>query len=241
MPPARTCASNTAMCFRSTIPSVEAGAAHGVGAQGGAGGETWYPAYPDGQPGATGALGSVVGELISAVEGPVTLLNTIVASATSSALCFGRIIDAGYNLCSDATCLFTNVTSLNNVDPLLTPLNDFGGPTKTMALRPGSPAANAGSPTSFSLHDQRGVPRPQATRPDIGAFELPVLLLSRESPNNIRISFYALKNQPYAIEASPDLISWSRIESGHAADTAWLSFSIPSSSPSAQFFRYVSP
>jgi hypothetical protein len=57
------------------------------------------------------------------------------------------------------------------IDPLLAPLADNGGPTQTHALLPGSPAIDAGDPTS-TTPDQRGVSRPQGAGVDVGAFEL---------------------------------------------------------------------
>lgn len=53
-------------------------------------------------------------------------------------------------------------------DPLLAPLGDYGGPTLTMALRPGSPALNGGT-ASARITDQRGFPN--VGLPDIGAYE----------------------------------------------------------------------
>ncbi|MES2923805.1 MAG: right-handed parallel beta-helix repeat-containing protein [Verrucomicrobiota bacterium] len=53
-------------------------------------------------------------------------------------------------------------------NPLLAPLGDYGGPTHTMPPLPGSPAIDAGGPTSLAT-DQRGFPRIAA--PDIGAAE----------------------------------------------------------------------
>jgi hypothetical protein len=52
--------------------------------------------------------------------------------------------------------------------PLLAPLDNHGGPAKTMALLPGSPARNA-AVGSTSATDQRGFPI--VGIPDIGAFE----------------------------------------------------------------------
>lgn len=63
--------------------------------------------------------------------------------------------------------------SISNADPLLGPLANNGGPTKTHALRPGSPAMNAGgsgSPASTAVTDQRG--QPVRGAPDLGAYEL---------------------------------------------------------------------
>jgi hypothetical protein len=55
-------------------------------------------------------------------------------------------------------------------DPGLAPLGNYGGPTQTMALLPGSPAINAGKTgANIPTTDQRGEPRVGA--PDIGAFE----------------------------------------------------------------------
>ena len=46
-----------------------------------------------------------------------------------------------------------------NVNPLLGPLQDNGGPTFTHALLPGSPAIDAGRSVGLTT-DQRGAPRP---------------------------------------------------------------------------------
>jgi hypothetical protein len=54
---------------------------------------------------------------------------------------------------------------------MLGPLGAKGGPTKTLALLPGSPATDAGSDTACPSVDQRGVSRPQGSHCDIGAFE----------------------------------------------------------------------
>lgn len=64
-----------------------------------------------------------------------------------------------------------------SADPLLGPLHDNGGPTLTFALLPGSPAIDAGSPTTCPPTDQRGFFRPVDGNGDglaicdIGAFE----------------------------------------------------------------------
>ncbi|MGH8173532.1 MAG: choice-of-anchor Q domain-containing protein, partial [Rhodanobacteraceae bacterium] len=58
-------------------------------------------------------------------------------------------------------------------DPGLFPLANFGGPTLTHALRPDSPAINAGN-NAFGLdNDQRGATFPRVVGPaaDIGAVE----------------------------------------------------------------------
>ncbi len=55
------------------------------------------------------------------------------------------------------------------VDALLAPLGNYGGPTQTHALLPGSPAINAGTNSGDPTTDQRGFARVGAT--DIGSFE----------------------------------------------------------------------
>lgn len=68
--------------------------------------------------------------------------------------------------------------NLPGVDPWLdgTP-RYYGAATKTLALRPGSPAIDSGDPANFPSTDQRGVSRPQdgdgtgGARADMGAFE----------------------------------------------------------------------
>ena len=71
-------------------------------------------------------------------------------------------------------------TDLLNVNPLLGPLQNNGGPTETMALLPGSPAIDAGNialiPSGITT-DQRGAPRDVYGGVDIGAFEVQVYLV----------------------------------------------------------------
>jgi hypothetical protein len=88
----------------------------------------------------------------------------------------------GHNLSDDATCadFFTQTGDLNSIHAGLDPagLKNNGGPTETIALLATSPAVNA-IPTSSCTDldsvpintDQRGVPRPQGPRCDIGAYE----------------------------------------------------------------------
>src|SRR5262249_43905582 len=67
-------------------------------------------------------------------------------------------------------------TSGSPLDPLLQPLGNYGGPTKTMALLPGSPARDAGRDSGLGpplnlTTDQRGLARKSGAHVDIGAFE----------------------------------------------------------------------
>ena len=74
----------------------------------------------------------------------------------------------GNNLFTDATA---NPVASDLVvgHPGIDSLQDNGGPTKTHALLPGSPAIDAANPLFSPATDQRGVARDFAS--DIGSFE----------------------------------------------------------------------
>jgi hypothetical protein len=121
------------------------------------------------------------GGLVGSGSDPFTVKNTIVANNTNYD-CSGTITSLGHNLDGADTCAFAAGGDLTNIDPLVGPLADNGGPTLTHALLPGSPAINAGTNAGCPPTDQRGVSRPRFGTCDIGAFEfvlrvyLPLLL-----------------------------------------------------------------
>ena len=109
----------------------------------------------------------------------VTLTDTIVAGNSGPGGVaddiYGNLpftLTGSYNLIGTggAGGLSPSDNLLNVADPGLAPLGNFGGPTETMALLPGSPAIGAGTPISGITTDQRGFARP-ASNPDIGAFQ----------------------------------------------------------------------
>lgn len=113
--------------------------------------------------------GEAFGGGIASVNSTVTLRHSILASNAPGNL-FGNVTDSGYNLSSDATVGLSAVGSRTNLDARLGPLATNGGPTRTMALLPGSPARDL-IPSGVILSDQRGVARPQGTGGDSGAYE----------------------------------------------------------------------
>jgi fibronectin-binding autotransporter adhesin len=121
--------------------------------------------------GSNSMTGAGYGGAICSTNGTVYLLNTILANSPGGANCVGTLTDLGYNISSDGSCNFAGPGSLNNTDPRLGPLGDYGGPTLTMALLAGSPAIDTGSPGGFPSIDQRGHARPFGPACDIGAFE----------------------------------------------------------------------
>ncbi|HJZ48490.1 MAG TPA: choice-of-anchor Q domain-containing protein, partial [Roseiflexaceae bacterium] len=126
-----------------------------------------------------------------------TSMQTDISSAFTS---------AGYNLIGDGTggtgfnAPGDQVgTSANPIDPLLGPLADNGGPTRTHALLVGSPAIDAGNPAPVGdgggacpPNDQRGFGR--VGRCDIGAYEFGSMPLTNttttlvSSKNPVRVS-----------------------------------------------------
>jgi hypothetical protein len=127
-----------------------------------------------------GSGGGIGGGRFNDPPGPVHLSNTIVAdnsAKTEAADLHGSLASSGYNLFSNAAGgSGYAATDLLNVDPLLGPLQDNGGPTQTMGLLHGSPAIDAGDPNPEDPPewDQRGpgFPRIVNGRLDIGAFEV---------------------------------------------------------------------
>ncbi|MES2924052.1 MAG: choice-of-anchor Q domain-containing protein [Verrucomicrobiota bacterium] len=77
------------------------------------------------------------------------------------------------NTAPEAGNIYGPWTGANNItsgDPKLSPLGNFGGPTKTMPPLPDSPAIDAGGSTAL-LTDQRVQPRILGAALDVGAYE----------------------------------------------------------------------
>lgn len=115
---------------------------------------------------------------------PMILKNSILANGGSGGNCFGdwNLTSGGFNLSDDNTCadFLAELGDRNNVPAGLDPegLQGNGGPTKTIALLPTSPAIDAipaGACTDAAgeanASDQRGIERPQGFACDIGAYE----------------------------------------------------------------------
>ncbi|MEP7208911.1 MAG: choice-of-anchor Q domain-containing protein [Casimicrobiaceae bacterium] len=78
-------------------------------------------------------------------------------------------------LCPTCSIFVTGTGNLLGIDPMLAPLAANGGPSRTQALLPGSPAINAGSNPLGLATDQRGIgfPRVNGGTADMGAYESP--------------------------------------------------------------------
>ena len=102
----------------------------------------------------TGWNGVAVGNNATA-----TLYNSIIAH-NMERQCTNGVTSLGHNLSSDFHCNLTQPGDQPNEDPLLMPLDDYGGATPTHALRPGSPAIEGGDNANCPATDQRDVARP---------------------------------------------------------------------------------
>jgi len=98
----------------------------------------------------------------------LALTNTIVANSPTGGNCSG--ISGGFlNLSSDGSCAFGG--GRDNVNVLLGPLANNGGPTPTHMPLAGSPAIDSGTNIGCPATDQRGKPRPVNGVCDVGAVE----------------------------------------------------------------------
>lgn len=130
--------------------------------------------HTDGIAGAPGGNGGGIQNNV----GTFTVENTIIAgnsdgAPTAAPDCSGDVTSNGYSLVADQTgCSLTAGTGdlPAGSNPRLRSLANNGGPTKTVALRPGSPARDAGAGCPSA--DQRGVPRSLGGGCDVGAYEL---------------------------------------------------------------------
>jgi hypothetical protein len=108
---------------------------------------------------------------------PITLKGTIIGPGGTNACGSGVPTSGGYNRAFGTTCALAGTGDQQNVDALLGPLQNNGGPTVTHLPGVGSPARDvipagtAGLCDGTLPTDQRGVARPQGTHCDIGSVE----------------------------------------------------------------------
>jgi hypothetical protein len=153
---------------------------------------------------------------IDVTPGSVTLNNTVVAGNTSSS---GPDVNgavasgSGFNLIGDGTKM-TGIsngvngnqvgTSKSPIKALLAALGNYGGPTQTLALLPGSPALDAGSNALDGgvSTDQRGVARIINGTVDIGAFESQGFTVTITGGNNQSAQVNTAFAAPLAVTVS---------------------------------------
>jgi len=119
--------------------------------------------------------GTLAAGLFSGYSSP-QLQNTIVANNTTDGIEFdvgtanGRPVLGSNNLIRVAKATTAVPADTISADPLLGPLCDNGGATRTQTLLPGSPAIDKGGPTGHSF-DQLDLARVVGGKVDIGAVE----------------------------------------------------------------------
>ena len=122
----------------------------------------------------------VVDDILSA-EGTTFHIDNSIVAGNINGDCAGNIVTRGHNLAGDDSCNLTDPTDLPPGNPLLGPLGDYGGATRTYPLLWDSPALETGSCTDPDGQpvtvDQRGIARPQAAACDIGAYEAAPIVL----------------------------------------------------------------
>ena len=109
---------------------------------------------PDPPPSDTSGLGNSLYNAGTSSSTQINLYQTILANSSPAG---GQnvvndtgivLTSLGYNLSNDASGPNNGATDHLNVDAKLIPLADYGGPTPTHVPLPGSPALDAGDPTS---------------------------------------------------------------------------------------------
>ena len=165
-------------------------------------------------------------------DAPLRLQNTLVSALTQNFFNNGGTITSlGNNIDTDGTSGLVNGVSGDKVgssgakiNALLAPLGNYGGPTQTHALLPGSPAINGGA--GGAATDQRGIARPQQSISDIGAFESRGFTLAIAGGNNQSTSANAAFASPLSVTVTP-------IAAGEPVDGSKVTFTVPASGASA--------
>ncbi len=172
-----------------------------------------------------------------------------VAVETGGVLSLQNTIVSG-NACGDVVGGFSGSHNLIAVDARLgAPTTNALG-TICLPLMPDSPAIDAGLTVAGIDVDQRGVPRPFGSVPDIGAYEWngtdfykDFVLISLTLDNGIsRLKGGGPVNQTFRIRRSLDLFDWSNVATNSSGSLGLFEYSEPfSTSESRRFYQVIAP
>jgi fibronectin-binding autotransporter adhesin len=154
--------------------------------------------------------------------GTLTLSNSIVSGNGNTVDIDGNFT-GDYNLIGSTDGTFDGPHNIVGGDPMLASLANNGGPTQTVALIPGSPAAAAGDPTHGGTLDQRGILRPAI--PDIGAFELERITPSSASIPNTTTTM-TIAGSAFSPDASNDTITFDNGVTGNVTAATSTSLTV---------------
>jgi hypothetical protein len=159
--------------------------------------------------------------------------------------------DLGNNNLIQVNCGFAGGI-VSTADPLLTPLQDNGGPTWTHALMNRSPAIDAGDNTALPATDQRGYPRiadgngDGLAIVDLGAVEDGLVLLTAMPQTAQSIASYGFMlsltgetNRNYVLEYSANLVNWYSLSTNLVPPAGLMTLFDPSAnnSPRQRYYR----
>ena len=155
-------------------------------------------------------------------------------TASSGHNLFGRVLDDVGGIEFSPSDRFY----VSDVDLRLEPLLENRGGTLTAALGAGSIAIDAGGDADAPGTDQRGVPRPQGIRADIGACEFTFGTARPQTNRTIRVEFSAVPGRSYWLEMSDDVDGWTRLTNATANPNGVVNFDCENIGPK-RFFRTV--
>ncbi|MDB6052495.1 MAG: hypothetical protein JWN25_18 [Verrucomicrobiales bacterium] len=154
--------------------------------------------------------------------------------------------DNGGNISSDGSTLFRQPNSKESTDPKLDLLRMNGGGTWTAALKLGSPALDFGLTANAGPVDQRGLARPQGSRPDSGAYEKILSgnegntqLATRTSDGKLSLSWSGPPVKGLLLQSSVNFTNWINVYTNYLSADGKGTVVLDATNSSPLFYRTV--
>ena len=148
----------------------------------------------------------------------------------------------------------SGANNLVDVNALLAPLGDYGGPTPTMPPWPGSPAIDGCTNGTVFATDQRGFPRVFGPFADIGAAEVQIVFgttplltgLTKLGDGNFQFGFTNVAGASFTVWASTNvampIAQWINLGAPVESPAGTFQFTDPQATNSRlRFYRVTSP